>query len=77
MPILLLVGVLGTKPGEDMIGGVVLALALAAAGIAAIVLLAHPPRPLFRLVAATESSELFVAATLLVAIVRRRPPGCR
>ena len=69
VPILLLVGVLGTKPGEDMIVGVVLALALAAAGIAAIVVLGRILlRPLFRLVAATESSELFVAATLLVAI---------
>jgi CPA2 family monovalent cation:H+ antiporter-2 len=69
VPILLLVGVLGTKPGENMIGGVVLALALAAAGIAAIVVLGRILlRPLFRLVAATESSELFVAATLLVAI---------
>ena len=69
VPILLLVGVLGTKPGENMIVGVVLALALAAAGIAAIVVLGRILlRPLFRLVAATESSELFVAATLLVAI---------
>ena len=81
VPILLLVGVLGTKPGENMIVGVVLALALAAAGIAAIVVLGRILlRPLFRLVAATESSELFVAATLLVAIgtgVLSRPSGCR
>ena len=51
VPILLLVGVLGYKPGENTIVGAVLALALAAAGIVAIVVLGRILlRPLFRLV---------------------------
>jgi K+:H+ antiporter len=69
VPILLLVGVLGTRSEDGMAGTVAVSLAVAAAGIAAIVVLGRILlRPLFRLVAATDSSELFMAVTLLVAI---------
>ena len=69
VPILFLVGILGATQGGSIIQGVGLALLQAIVAVALIVGIGRLLlRPLFRLVAATEAAELFVAATLFVIV---------
>jgi CPA2 family monovalent cation:H+ antiporter-2 len=69
VPILFLVAALGSKSEAPVALELVIALLKAAATIGLIVALGRILlRPMFRLVAATDSSEFFMAATLLVAI---------
>jgi len=69
VPILFLVGILGASQEGSLIQGVGLALLQAAIAVALIVVVGRLLlRPLFRLVAATEAAELFVAATLFVIV---------
>ncbi|KPF66255.1 potassium transporter TrkA [Bosea sp. AAP35] len=70
IPLLFLVSVLGAQDGSgSLLAGLVQALFQAFAAIAAIVLVGgRALRPLFRLVASTDSSESFMAATLLIAL---------
>ena len=69
-PILFAVTVLGGETGQTGVGlGFALALAKAAGAVAAFVVLGRLAlRPLFHMVAATRSPELFMAACLLVVI---------
>jgi monovalent cation:H+ antiporter-2, CPA2 family len=68
VPILFLVGAVG-KSEATVLQGLAVALAQAVVTIAAIVAAGHfLLRPLFRLVAGPQNPELFMAATLLVAI---------
>lgn len=68
IPVLVLAGLLVQGKGDLGIG-ILLAMLQAAAMIAFIVALGYfVLRPLFRLVAATQSPELFMASTLLVAV---------
>jgi monovalent cation:H+ antiporter-2, CPA2 family len=69
VPLLLLVSILGAGPGASVLAGLLLALGNAAVALGAVVILGRLLlRPLFRLVAAAASSELFVAATLFVIV---------
>jgi monovalent cation:H+ antiporter-2, CPA2 family len=69
VPILFLVGALGASGGGSVLEGLAAALVQALLTIAAIVACGHfLLRPLFRLVAGPANPELFMAATLLVAI---------
>jgi CPA2 family monovalent cation:H+ antiporter-2 len=70
VPLLFLVSVLGAQNGGgSLLAGLAQALLQAVAAIAIIVLVGRLAlRPLFRLVASTDSSESFMAATLLIAI---------
>ncbi|MEZ5842743.1 MAG: cation:proton antiporter [Hyphomicrobiaceae bacterium] len=69
IPVLVLAALLIQGKGEALGLGIVMALAQAALMISLIVALGYfVLRPLFRLVAATQSPELFMASTLLVAI---------
>ena len=69
IPLLFLVSVLGAQNGGSLLAGLTQALLQAIAAIAAIVVIGRlAMRPLFRLVASTDSSESFMAATLLVAL---------
>lgn len=69
IPLLLLISVLGAQAGGSLLAGLAQALVQAFAAIAAIVVVGRLAlRPLFRLVASTDSSESFMAATLLVAL---------
>lgn len=70
IPLLFLVSVLGAQNGGgSLLAGLAQALLQAFAAIATIVLVGRRGlRPLFRLVASTDSSESFMAATLLVAL---------
>jgi monovalent cation:H+ antiporter-2, CPA2 family len=69
VPMLLLVNILGADNGPSIATGVTIALAQAALAVALIVLIGRLLlRPFFRLVAATETPELFVAATLFVIV---------
>ncbi|WID97626.1 cation:proton antiporter [Bosea vestrisii] len=69
IPLLFLVSVLGAQEHGSLLAGLTQALLQAAAAIAAIVVIGRVAmRPLFRLVASTDSSESFMAATLLVAL---------
>jgi CPA2 family monovalent cation:H+ antiporter-2 len=70
IPLLFLVSVLGAQDGSgSLLAGLVQALLQAFTAIAIIVLVGRRAlRPLFRLVASTDSSESFMAATLLVAL---------
>jgi CPA2 family monovalent cation:H+ antiporter-2 len=69
VPILLFISILGGGRGGSLAGNVAFALANAALGIAAIVVVGRLVlRPLFRFVAATGVGELFVAAALFVVI---------
>lgn len=70
VPLLFLVSVLGAQEGGgSLLAGLAQALFQAFAAIAAIVLVGgRALRPLFRLVASTDSSESFMAATLLIAL---------
>jgi len=69
IPILLFVSILGAGAGSSVVIGIVLALLNAILTVAAIVVIGRLLlRPLFRLVASAGTSELFVAAALLVII---------
>jgi monovalent cation:H+ antiporter-2, CPA2 family len=71
VPILVLVSILanGAGSGGSVAAGVALALANAVLALSAIVIIGRLLlRPMFRLVASTASSELFVAATLFVIV---------
>lgn len=70
IPLLFLVSVLGAQNGGgSLLAGLAQALMQAVAAIAIIVLVGRRAlRPLFRLVASTDSSESFMAATLLTAL---------
>ena len=69
IPILLFVSMLGGRAGGSVITGLALALANAALAVGVIVIVGRLLlRPLFRLVASTGTSELFVAATLFVIV---------
>lgn len=69
IPLLLLVSVLGRTTNGSVLTSVALAIGQAAIAIAVIVLVGRfALRPLLRLVAGTNSSDLFMAATLLIAV---------
>ncbi len=69
VPLLFLVTILGPDNQGTLVGGLLQAFAQAILVIAAIVLVGTVIlRPLFRLVASVESTELFVAAALFVAV---------
>ncbi|QEN89032.1 potassium transporter TrkA [Labrys sp. KNU-23] len=69
VPVLFLVGTMGGHSDRSVLVGLGYALGLAVLTIAAIVIAGHfLLRPLFRLVANPENPELFIAATLFVAI---------
>lgn len=68
IPLLLLVPVLGSGTDVSIVFSILRALGLALIAVGIIVVVGYLVlRPLFRLVATTESSDLFVAAVLLVA----------
>ena len=69
VPILMFISIAGGETGGSVIVSLVRALLQAAAAITAIILLGRlAMRPLFRLVATTRSSEIFIAAGLLVIV---------
>ncbi len=69
VPLLFLVTILGPDHQGSLLGGLLQAFAQALVVIAVIVIVGTAVlRPLFRLVASAESTELFVAAALLVAV---------
>jgi len=69
IPLLLFVSILGAGAKSSVVTSLALALSNAALAVAAIVIVGRLLlRPLFRLVASTDSSELFVAAALFVII---------
>ena len=69
VPLLFLVSILGPDYERTLIGGLLLAIAQALLVIAGIAIVGSAIlRPLFRLVASADSTELFVAAALLVAV---------
>src|SRR5207237_1796765 len=68
-PLLFMVTILGAREGTSLGAGLLYALAPAAIALAVLVAAGRLIlRPLFQLVAATRSNELFVAACLLVVI---------
>ncbi|MGB9140967.1 MAG: cation:proton antiporter [Aestuariivirga sp.] len=69
IPILLMVSVLGQESSGPVVKGIAIALAQAAAAIALIIGVGRfALRPLLRLVAGINSSDLFMAAVLLIAV---------
>jgi CPA2 family monovalent cation:H+ antiporter-2 len=69
VPILLLIPTLGTAQGGHIAGGVAAALLQAGITILLIVIIGRLAlRPLLRLVASTQSPDLFMAATLLIVV---------
>lgn len=69
IPLLFLISVLGAQNGGSLLAGLAQAGIQAFAAIAGIVVIGRLAlRPLFRLVATTDSSESFMAATLLTAL---------
>lgn len=69
VPILMFISVLGAETAGSLLVSIVTALAQAAAAVALIVVGGRLLlRPLFRLVASTKSTELFIAATLFVIV---------
>lgn len=69
IPFLLLLPILGQRSEGNIVVSVLLALLQAAAAIAIIIIVGrYLLRPLLRLVARTGSSDLFMAATLLIAV---------
>ncbi|RDJ27207.1 potassium transporter TrkA [Bosea caraganae] len=69
IPLLFLISVLGAQNGGSLLAGLAQAGVQAFAAIAGIVVIGRLAlRPLFRLVATTDSSESFMAATLLTAL---------
>ncbi|MBP0500718.1 hypothetical protein J8J32_21835, partial [Mycobacterium tuberculosis] len=69
VPLLFFVGALTGETGQGLAAGLALAFGQAAAVIALIVAVGRLAlAPLFRVVAATQSPELFMATTLLVVV---------
>lgn len=69
IPILMFVSILGVDKGSDVLNTIGMALAQAVAAVALIVGLGRIVlRPIFRQVARTQSSELFIAAILFVIV---------
>lgn len=69
VPLLLLVTILGPGQQQSIFTGLLIAFAQAGLAIALIVVVGSVVlRPLFKLVASSDNSELFVAATLFVAV---------
>ena len=69
VPILLFISIAGAKTGASVMVSVLLALTQAVVAIALIASLGRLMlRPMFRLVAATQSTDLFIAATLFVIV---------
>ena len=69
VPLLILVSILGPDNEGTLVGGLLLAIAQALFVVAAIAIVGSAIlRPLFRLVVSADSTELFVAAVLLVAV---------
>ncbi len=69
IPILLFVSILAARAGGSILGSLATALLQAAAAVIVIVIFGRVLlRPLFRLVATTRSSELFIAAVLFVIV---------
>ena len=69
IPILLFISILGSGPSSSVMTSLMVALVNATLAIGAIVIIGRLAlRPLFRLVASTGASELFVAAALFVII---------
>ena len=69
VPILMFISILGAKTGGSVYASVGMALVQAAAAVAIIVVVGRVVmRPVFRLVATTQSSELFIAVILFVII---------
>ncbi len=69
VPILLFISIAGAKTGSSVMVSVLLALTQAVVAIALIASLGRLMlRPMFRLVAATQSTDLFIAATLFVIV---------
>ena len=69
IPLLLLVTILGRKSDGSVLVSILTALAQAGVAIAVIVIVGrYALRPLLRFVAGTQSSDLFMAATLLIAV---------
>ncbi|MGH6874972.1 MAG: cation:proton antiporter, partial [Aestuariivirgaceae bacterium] len=69
VPILLLIPALGMTEGEQIASGVIMALLQAGITILLIVVIGRLAlRPLLRLVASTQSPDLFMAATLLIVV---------
>lgn len=69
IPLLLLVSILGQRTEGNVLMSVIMALLQAALAIAVIVLVGrYALRPLLRMVARTNSSDLFLAMTLLIAV---------
>ena len=69
IPLLVFVSLLGASNGTSLVSSLMLAFMNAAVAVAAIFIVGRLMlRPLFRMVASTESSELFVATTLFVII---------
>ncbi len=69
VPLLLLTTILGPGQQQSIVAGLLLAFAQAGLAIAVIVVAGTVVlRPLFRLVASSDNTELFVAATLFVAV---------
>ena len=76
VPILLFVTILGARISGSALTGLLLAVANAALALGLIVLIGRLfLRPLFRLVASTETPELFVAATLFVIVATAMAAG--
>ena len=69
IPLLLMVSILGQRAEGSVLTSVLLALAQAVLAVGVIVVVGrYLLRPLLRLVAGTNSSDLFMAATLLIAV---------
>ncbi|MDP9138754.1 MAG: cation:proton antiporter, partial [Pseudomonadota bacterium] len=69
IPMLLLVSILGSETKGPVVQGIFLALAQAGLAILVIVMVGrYALRPLLRLVASANSADLFMAATLLIAV---------
>jgi monovalent cation:H+ antiporter-2, CPA2 family len=69
IPLLMSISLLGADKGGSVLATIALALLHAVAAIAAILIVGRTMlRPLFRLVARTQSSELFIAAILFVIV---------
>jgi K+:H+ antiporter len=69
IPILLMVNILAAREGATVFSGMIIALAQAGAAMASIVVVGrYLLRPMLRLVAQARSPDLFMAATLLIAV---------
>ena len=69
IPILLFISILGMRTGGSVVAGLALALAQAVAAIGLIIVIGRfLLRPLLRLVASAQATELFVAAILFIVV---------